>query len=150
MVPGGNTPENLGRKLAEAPANKKKIYLTAGLRALAIAVIFFFCGGGVSGLKEYLSDLSGILFLFVMFGVLAGGAGLYTLRHLTECMEFYENGIRWRGVVYYFSELGTIGWRTITSNGLFRHDKMDTDRCSFDITYLDGAKKVYNRTYMNQ
>lgn len=146
----GSPAENLGNKLAEAAANKVKIYLTALIRAAVLIVLFFFCGGGVSGLKKYLSDTSGILFLVVMFVVLAGGTGLYTLRHLTECMEFYEYGIRWRGKNYYFSELGNIGWRTVSHNGWFAREKMDTDNYTFDITYLDRCKKIYNRTYMDQ
>lgn len=139
----------LGQKLSEVRANKKKIYVTALLRVLLIAFVFFCCMGGVSGLKEYLSDSEGILLLVVMYVIGAGGTGLYTLRHLWECMEFYEYGIRWREKQYSFAELGSIGWCTVSRNGLFKRDRMETKGRAFDITYLNGAKKTYNRTYLN-
>ena len=139
-----------GRKLAEAVPNKRKIWLTAVIRSLVVALVFLACGGGISGLSGYASDLSGILFLIIMFVVIAGGTGLYTLRHLTERMEFCEYGICWKGRFYSFTDLGNISWRSISQAGFFSRDKIDTARGSFDVTYLDRPRKAYNQAYMDQ
>ncbi len=139
-----------GRKLAEADANKRKIYLTALVRTVVTGLVFLACGGGVSGLSEYASDVSGIVFLIIMFVVIAGGIGFYTLRHLTERMEFCEYGICWKGRFYSFSDLGNIGWRSVTQAGFFSRDRIDTARGSFDVSYLDKPRKAYNQAYMDQ
>lgn len=139
-----------GRKLSEALPNRRKIILTAIVRAAVIALVFLACAGGISGLREYTTSVSGILFLIVMFGLIAGGPGLYTLRHLTERMEFCEYGICWKGRFYSFSDMGNIGWRSVSQAGFFSREKIDTARGSFDVTYLDRPRKAYNQAYMDQ
>lgn len=133
--------EKLGKKLTEAGADKKKIYIETVVRVAVLVAFLFAVSGGGRNFTNITMVVLSILIVFVM--------GLYPLIHLPEKMEFYENGIVHNGIVYLWSDMRSVEWRDYTTGGFFHHMSMATECKVFDITYLDCAKKQYNKAYLN-
>ena len=133
--------ERLGKKLTEAESNKKKIYTETVIRVVALSAFLFAVSGGGRNFSNITMVILSILIVLVL--------GLYPLIHLPEKMEFYENGIVHNGIVYLWSDMRSVEWREDTTGGIFHHTSMATESNVFDITYLDRAKKQYNKAYLN-
>lgn len=132
--------EKLGKKLGEVVANKKKIYIETAIRLVVLGVFLFFVSGGGKDMK----NTTMLVFCIVVVLVI----GLYPLIHLPEKMEFYEDGIVHNGIVYLWSDMRSVEWHDYTK-GIFHYTRMATECKVFDITYLDCAKKQYNKAYLN-
>ncbi len=133
--------EKLGKKLAQAESNKKKIYIETVIRVVVLVAFLFAVSGGGKNFVNMTMVILSILFVLVI--------GLYPLIHLPQKMEFYENGIIHNGRVYLWSDMRSVEWRDYTTGGIFQHTVMATESKVFDITYLDCAKKQYNKAYLN-
>lgn len=134
------TARNLGRKLSEAGADKKRILLNVGIRAV-LGIIFMLAG--ISSIKD------NPIFALVMLLIIIFIVVYPYLSHRKDYVIFYENGVDCKGEVWPLSSLEPISWRTISMQ-VGSRQKMDTKIKEFDVTFIDGAKSAYNRAYLNQ
>lgn len=133
--------EKLGKKLGEAVANKKKIYAEAVIRLVVSGVFCFLVSGGGTDMENTTMQVLCIAVVLII--------GLYPLIHLPEKLEFYEEGIVHNGIVYLWSDMGSVEWQDYTMGSFLYRMSMATECKDFDITYLDCAKKQYNKAYLN-
>lgn len=139
--------ERLGLKLTECFSDKTRIAIqTCWRTALCLA---FDIGnfGGIAAIRNW-GEVPPDMRILLVNVVLTVVLGLFPLIHLREYMAFHQYGIVYRRKAYLWSELGDVGWRDHTYGGLFRSILMDTDKKTFDVTYVNGARKQYNRAYM--
>lgn len=137
----------LGTKLAEALPDKGKILLHTVCRT-AIAVVISLAGsGGIGGMGKWFTSLRGIV-IFSILWIIFLAIGLYPLVHFKDSLEFYENGISYKGRRYLLSQLGSIRFRDF-QYGLKTRCMMDTGVRTFDVTFLKQPKREFNRAYMN-
>ena len=135
----------LGNKLSEAPRNNGKIAFNVAWRTALCLLCSFAAIGGMSGIARWkvegptLWDIIFCVGLIVFFG-------LFPLIHLRDSLEFFENGITFRGKPYYLKDLGEIRWHN--SGNLITSTYMKTNVKSFNVTYLMHPKKAYNQAYM--
>lgn len=141
--------EQLGCKLTECGADKKKIALRTGLHLAFCLLMDIVSLGGISAIRNFAvrPPNMGVVILDV---VLTAVIGLYPLLHLRDALAFYEYGIVFRKRAYLWSELGSVEWRTHTRGGFFTSVVMATNKRTFQVTYLEQPKKQYNRAYMKQ
>ena len=138
---------NLGRKLTECYADKRKEAIQAGWRTAFCILLDIANFGGIAAIRRWgevppeMTTVIVNLLLTVVFG-------LYPLIHLKKYLAFYENGMIYGKRQYLWADLGTPGWRDHTTGGFFHSTMMVTDKRNFDVTYLDSPKKEYNRAYM--
>ena len=144
-----NAENKLGRMLAECPADKLKIVIQAGWRTAFCILLDIMNFGGIAAIRNW-GEVPPSGSTIVVNLVLTVVFGFYPLIHLREYLAFYEYGIVYRKRTYYWSDLGQAGWRDHTYGGFFRSILMDTNRRVFDVTYVQNAKRQFNRAYMNQ
>lgn len=138
----------LGAKLAEALPDKGKILLHTACRT-ALAIIISLAGsGGIRGMGKWFASFRGIA-IFSVLWIAFLAVGLYPLVHFKDSLEFYENGISYKGRRYLLSQLGAISFRDY-SYGLKTSCMMDTDARVFDVTFLERPKRAFNKAYMNR
>lgn len=139
----------LGRKLTECHADKKKIALRTGLHIAFCVLMDIMSLGGINAIRNFSAHppSGGVVLMDVLLTLIIG---LYPLIHLRDYLAFYENGIVFRKKAYFWSELGSVGWRDHTYGGFFHGIVMATNKKAFQVTYLEQPKKQYNRAYMNQ
>lgn len=137
----------LGRKLSECYADKKKIAVRTGLHIAFCILMDIMSLGGIGAIKRFPQEMpdTGIIVVDVLLTVIIG---LYPLLHLREYLAFYENGIVFRKKAYLWSELGSVNWRDHVWGGFFHNTVMVTNKKAFQVAYLESPKKQYNRAYM--
>lgn len=139
--------ENLGRSLAEAEADKKKIILHAGIRILLVIVIALAGVKGIDGLREWFSSWKSILmFLLIFIPSLLWGA--YPLTHLKDKLRFYERGMSFNGRMYLYEDIGTLTFCDYTY-GIKTEQYMKSNARSFNVTYIYRPKRAYNKAYLH-
>lgn len=138
----------LGRKLTECRADKVKIAIQAGWRTAFCLILDITNLGGISAIQRW-NETPPDIAIIILDLILTIVFGLFPLIHLREYLAFYENGIIYRKRPYFWSELGSAGWRNHTMGGIFNSTLMDTDIKVFNVTYVKNPKKQYNRAYMN-
>ncbi len=137
----------LGRKLSECFADKKKIAIQTGIHIVFCILMDIMSLGGIHAIKHFPQEMPniGIIAFDVILTVIIG---LYPLIHLRDYLAFYENGIVFRKKMYLWSELGTVSWRDHIFAGFFHRTVMATNKKAFQVAYLENPKKQYNLAYM--
>lgn len=137
----------LGRKLSECYADKKKIALRTGLHIAFCILMDIMSLGGIKAIKQFPQEMpdTNVIVVDVILTVVIG---FYPLLHLRDYLAFYENGIIFRKKAYLWSELGSVSWRDHVWGGFFHHTVMATNKKAFQVAYVENPKKQYNIAYM--
>lgn len=141
--------QQLGCKLTECGADKKKIALRTGLHLAFCLLMDIVSLGGFRAILNFAvrpPNMGIVIFDITVTAIF----GLYPLIHLRDTLSFYEYGIVYRKRAYLWSELGAVEWRNHTYGGFFTSTVMATNQRTFSVTYLEQPKKQYNRAYMKQ
>ena len=118
---------SLGRLLAQAGPDWKRIGLDVLIRAalVALATFIFWRRGDLTTSSPFVLITTACIYAVLV---------LFPLRHCRDSMEFYENGIVYRGKSYLF-QTPKAEWSRVSGTGHF---------LSVTYLYLDGMAKQIN------
>ena len=139
--------EDLGKKLTEAQADKKKIVLHVSMRTLLVLIITLAGVKGINGLIEWFSSWKTILMFFLLF-IPSLLWGLFPLTHLKDKLKFYELGMSINGHIYLYQDIGMLTFYDYTY-GIKTEQYIKSNVKNFNVTYIYRPKRYYNKDYLN-
>ena len=129
----------LGNFLLAAGPDKRRIALDMAVR---LAIVAFAVALQIRNGTSYKWEWAGaiLVLLYVIFVA-------WPLRHLRDHMEFYRNGILYRGKTYPVQEKTKVTWEG-WNNSILTTTYLRLGGCRpINVTFIKDAKKLFNRAY---
>lgn len=136
--------QELGRLIGQAGTDWRRMGLSflVRLAVVALATVVLFGRGDFD-----LANLTDQIVLIIYAVVL-----LYPLLHCRDTMEFYENGIAFKGKPYLF-QTDQVTWRRHSGTGFFlaatRLHLAGGPKNGINVSYVQNAQETFTRLYVS-
>lgn len=135
---------SLGRLLEEAGTDWKRIGLDVLARAalVALATVIFWRSGELAASSPFVLGATACVYAVLV---------LFPLRHCRDSMQFYENGIVYRGKSYLF-RTPKAEWSRISGTGHFlpvTYLYLDGMANQINVSCVRNAQEVFTRLYVH-
>lgn len=135
---------SLGRLLGEAGTDWKRIGLDLLVRAaiVVLATVIFWRRGDLSDSSPAVLAVVAIIYAAVV---------LFPLRHCRDSLQFYENGIVYRGKTYLF-RTPKAEWSRVSGTGHFlavTYLYLDGMPNSINVSCVRNARETFTRLYVS-